>query len=121
MRELKAHQINECNKLVTVEVQDQKNAGGAPVKYSLYLRHMDHAQKFCDIKFQDGEIAKGINGITHEALLVILLDRLQELQKGQFACEENAVALTKVQEALFWLNHRTKQRQERGVEGTLFK
>ena len=36
---------------------------------------------------------------------------------GDFACRENALALTKVEEALHWLNHRTADRQRRGVEG----
>jgi hypothetical protein len=46
------------------------------------------------------------------------IDRLQSFQSGDFACRENALALTKLEEALHWLDHRTKDRQRRGVEGT---
>lgn len=71
------------------------------------------------ILFQNGPIAEaGVNGITHEVLLAILIDRLQSFQAGQFACRENAIALTKLEEAQLWLQKRTRDRMARGVEGT---
>lgn len=53
-----------------------------------------------------------------EALIAIVIDRLQGFQRGQFACEENVLALHKLHEAMHWLHHRTREREERGVEGT---
>ena len=44
--------------------------------------------------------------------------RLEYYQGSKFACRENALAITKLQEALHWLEHRTKSREARGVEGT---
>jgi hypothetical protein len=44
--------------------------------------------------------------------------RLEYFQKGQFACRDNAVAITKLEEALLWLRKRTIGRENRGVEGT---
>lgn len=68
--------------------------------------------------FQMGPIKEaGVNGITNEALLAILVHRLQFLN-GKFPCRENSLAITKLQEAQMWLEHRTKDRQQRGVEGT---
>jgi hypothetical protein len=68
--------------------------------------------------FQNGPIAEsGPNGISNEVLLAIVIDRLECFQKGQFACRENALALTKLQEAVHWLHHRTRERLARGVEG----
>lgn len=73
----------------------------------------------CHIRFQNGPILEaGVNGISNEALLAIVEDRLLGFQSGQFACRENAVALTKIQEALMWLQKRTRDRLARGVEGT---
>jgi hypothetical protein len=74
----------------------------------------------CDVRFQDGPIQEtGVNGISNEALLAIVEDRLAGFQSGQYACRENAIALTKIQEAMMWLHKRTRDRAARGVEGTL--
>lgn len=39
-------------------------------------------------------------------------------QNGPFACEANKVALTYLETAQHYLQQRTKERMERGVEGT---
>lgn len=56
-------------------------------------------------------------GTTLEEMLRVSIERLQELN-AKFPCRENSIALTKMQEALHWLNHRTADRIARGVEGT---
>ena len=53
-----------------------------------------------------------------ENLIEIVINRLQGFQSDKYSCRENAIALTKLQEALLWLNKRTKDRTDRGVEGT---
>ena len=71
------------------------------------------------LSFQNGPIKEaGVNGITHEVLLAVLIDRMRSFQDGDYACRENAIALTKLEEALMWLNKRTQGREARGVEGT---
>lgn len=71
------------------------------------------------VKFQNGPIKEfGVNGITQEALLAIVIDRLRSFQDGPFRCRENAIALTHIEEALMWLQRRTAARIKRGVEGT---
>lgn len=71
------------------------------------------------IIFQHGPIYEvGVNGITNEILLAIVIDRLKGFQCGEFACRENALALTSIETALLWLQKRTRNRAERGVEGT---
>lgn len=46
------------------------------------------------LAFQHGDPATiGVNGITMEALLAVLADRLQCIQGGPWACAENATAL----------------------------
>jgi len=47
----------------------------------------------------------------------MLIDRMQFLQE-LVSCRENAIAITKMEEALMWLNKRSQDRQTRGVEGT---
>ena len=69
------------------------------------------------VDFQLGPVKEaGVNGATNEALIAILLHRLQFLN-GKFPCRENSLAITKLQEAQMWLDARTKDRQQRGVEG----
>ena len=69
--------------------------------------------------FQQGPIGEvGVNGVTHEALLAILVDRMRSFQAGPYACRENALVLTKLEEAQQWLLSRTRARMVRGVEGT---
>jgi len=72
-----------------------------------------------ELKFQKGPIKEtGINGISNEVLLAIVLARLEGFQKGHFACKENEIAVTKIEEALLWMKKRTLDRQLKGVEGT---
>lgn len=56
------------------------------------------------------------DGTTNEEVLAVLIDRMQFLQKN-FPCRENALVITKLQEALMWLKERTRDREARGVEG----
>ena len=71
------------------------------------------------IMFQNGPIKEfGVNGLTQEALLAIIIDRLRCFQSGPFACHDNEIALDYCKEALFTLQKRTRERIARGVEGT---
>jgi hypothetical protein len=69
--------------------------------------------------FQKGPLLEaGFNGISDEALLGILIDRLEGFQEGPYRSRYNALAVTELEEAMHWLNARTADRQKRGVEGT---
>ena len=50
--------------------------------------------------------------------MAIQIDRLRSFQAGLYACRENALALTALEESLMWLQKRTRDRFARGVEGT---
>ncbi len=56
------------------------------------------------------------HGTTLEAMLEVCVERLQSLN-GRFSSRDNALAITKMQEAIMWLNERTRERKARGVEG----
>ena len=64
-----------------------------------------------------GSLVTVHDGTTNEEVLNILIDRLTFLQ-NKTPCTENDCAITHLQEALHWLEARTKQRLKRGVEGT---
>jgi len=102
-----------------VLVLDEPGAGGACHEYE--VQPVDGAQNppFAKVSFQNGAIKENsVNGIHQEDLLAIVIDRLESFQKGDFRCRENALAITKVEEAMMWLNSRTKKRVDKGIEGT---
>ena len=71
------------------------------------------------IQFQYGPVKQqGANGISNEALLAIVLDRLARFQMGKFRCKENDEAMQAIHKGLYWLRQRTESRMARGVEGT---
>lgn len=116
MRAIHTHKVNTCNEALHVSATDELGPGGAN---HAYLITGDMISPVL-LAFQNGAIGEvGVNGITHEALIAVLIDRLQGFQRGPYVCRENALALTKLEETLHWLNHRTRLRVERGVEGTM--
>ncbi|MBB3997200.1 hypothetical protein [Aureimonas pseudogalii] len=120
MREIDDHKVNPANDLLVLEVLDEPGAGGANHVYQVRGYHdRENDETATVIRFQNGPIAEaGVNGLTQEVLLSIVADRLRSFQAGPFACRENALALTKIEEAQHWLQQRTLARMRRGVEGT---
>lgn len=114
MRELTGHKVNGVNDGLTVSALDEPGHGNACHKYAI---NVPTATVFID--FQNGPIAEAsVNGITHEALLAILIDRLEGFQSGPYQCEENCDALFHCRRAMRALLTRTEKRLRRGVEGT---
>lgn len=71
------------------------------------------------INFQEGPIKEcGVNGACNEDVVAMVICRLEHFQKSEFACRENSLAITKLEESLLWLRKRTMGRENRGVEGT---
>jgi hypothetical protein len=132
MRTIHEHQVNPGERdRLQIDVTDEPGAGGAQHRYEITgfdtennpsrTNAQGYSASFSRllVLFQNGPIPEaGVNGVTHEALLAIVADRLRSFQAGPYACRENALALTKIEEALHWLHHRTRARMARGVEGT---
>lgn len=71
-----------------------------------------------ELQFQNGGLKEvGPNGITDQALLAIVLDRLRSFNDGPYRCRENSVMITKLEEALMWGEKRANDRARRNVEG----
>jgi len=58
----------------------------------------------------------GVNGCQVDDVITFALGTLQALNK-KFPCRENSLAITKLEEALHWLDARKQDREERKVEG----
>lgn len=128
MRLLKYHIVegDSVNHKLSIAAGDSLSPGGAPCEYSISWEPKDSDEAAVDdfllVKFHVGSPQEvGINGVTNEALLAIVIDRLSSFQLGPFSCRDNAVALTHCEEALMWLQRRTRERIKRGVEGTTQK
>jgi len=75
-----------------------------------------------EIKFQKGPRQEaGTNGLLEGTLLQIILDRQQAFQAGEMRCRENALVVTKLEEAMLWLKARELDRAQRGTLGTMNK
>jgi hypothetical protein len=126
MREIHDHKVNPTNDTLTIVAADEPAGGGAHHRYTIegFDTESNSSQRFeafsrTEILFQKGPISEvGVNGVTHEALLAIVADRLRSFQTGPYACKANACALTHIEEAQHWLQQRTLERMRRGVEGT---
>ena len=64
------------------------------------------------------ELVSPANGAFVEGVINAALGRLEFYQSSKFRCRENALAITKLEEAKHWLQHRTAERERLGVEGT---
>lgn len=76
------------------------------------------------IAWQNGGLAepdgtrKEPNGAFVEDVIKAAVDRLEYYQQSKFACQYNADAIDLLRQALKRLDDRTKEREQRGVEGT---
>lgn len=114
----------KLNKRIESETEvfavDEKGAGNANHEYLVWAVAENSIKDICplvEISFQNGTIQEaGVNGIQIEDLLVICIDRLEGFQAGNFPCQENAVALRKLEGTLLWLNRRTRDQTQRQVD-----
>jgi hypothetical protein len=123
--------VNPANDKLRIDVLDEPGSGGAHHLYHItgfnsasnpsdpWTKRHGQPAEHSTLLFQNGPINEvGVNGVTHEALLAILIDRLECFQAGPFANKYNSVALDYLRGAQDILQQRTKDRMARGVEGT---
>jgi hypothetical protein len=125
MREINSHKVNGLNEKIKIEAIDEKGEGGANHHYLVQWGEIDNIEgwtiqkEYLEIIFQKGPIKEnGVKGVSNEAILAIVIDRLEGFQSGNFACEENKEALEYLSRAMRVLQRRTLERMNRGVEGT---
>lgn len=125
-RELTTHKVNGLNEALQIQVLDDPGQGNACHRYLIVppipadqLPDTLVCYGGYPINFQNGPTKEvGVNGISHEALLAIVRDRLEGFQSGPYACEANKCALECVILAMGALHSRTLERVQRGVEDT---
>jgi len=99
MREVTKHRINKCNRQISIfsgELDTYIVRIGQNIRTTL--------------AFQRGpEKSVGVNGLTNEVLLAVVMDRLERFQAGPAPCEENAEALELLERALAKLAARVQR------------
>ena len=84
-------------------------------KNFIYVRNDKNSLSFT---IQNGPIKEaGVNGCQVDTVIEtakVIIEGLNKL----YPCRENSCAITKLDEALHWLNARKANREKRGVEGT---
>ena len=126
MREINEHKHPAQNEAISIMADDRDvNQGGASHSYALAYRLGSQAAGESEadvvlvVDFQHGPLAEvGVNGITNEAMLAVLVDRMDGFQSGDRGSDEGDNALRCLREALAWLHLRTTNRIARHVEGT---
>lgn len=119
------HKISVLNRdHIEVYATDEADVDGA---HHAYVIEVDKTPTEADVikqtsilplNFQKGGLKEaGINGISDQALLAVVLDRLRGFQSGPYSCRDNAIAITKLEECLMWMAKRYVERAARGVEG----
>lgn len=89
----------------------------APNRYIVVDVHT--GQVLCTVDFQNGPTKEvALNGIFNEDLINMVLDRIKCFNSGDMACKENEEAITKLEEALMWLRHRSNRRKLENTYGT---
>ena len=113
MREITRHLADPVDHDVSVVAVNDNGPGAKfPSLYRITVGDMHTSIQF--------KSSAGL-GVTMEALLVVVIDRLecfQTYQMGHFKCEWNAEAIVHLSKALDALHHRTRNRRSRGVDGT---
>ncbi len=133
MREITSHKLPGLNEALEITAIDGPAEGGANRNYRILLAPPGRpVQIAAMLGFQNGPIGEaGFNGISNEALLAVLIDRMRGFQyarlpngdfdlatPGKYACDDNALTLDFLCGALNALQKRTRARMARGVEGT---
>lgn len=111
-------------KSVFVDIDNDPDYNGAhryQFKESLGFNNgkTDYQETYQSIHFVQKNLDGSITaGLQSEQLLICLIDRHKKLN-AKFTSREGALAITKMEEALHWLEARVKERMNRDVMGEL--
>ena len=80
----------------------------------IYVRHDKNSLSFT---IQNGPVKEvGKNGCQVEDIIAVAKHMVEQLN-AKFPCRENAMMITKLDEAIMWSKKRTQDRKARNVEG----
>ena len=112
MREITIHKSHDQDRQPKLTAMGHIGTGGSEQLYRIEFKCPDGSEMHLPLDF----ISLEHDGVTNEALLAVVIDRLEGFQAGPFNCTENAVAQDHARAALNMLHARTMARIARGVE-----
>lgn len=116
MREITSHKIDDIkgyeDRQPALLALGHPTIAGAEQDYQIIYAEPDGTDHITEINF----VSLEEQGVTNEALLAIVIDRLEGFQSGEFPCQENQLAMNACRYALSHLKQRTRGRIARGVE-----
>lgn len=113
-RPVLTHRAPGLNEMLHVEALSEPGRGGANQVY----RIGGHALQPTILRFQTGAVRDfGLNGLSNEALLAVVHDRLSGFQQGPFSCHDNDVALDGIETAIEAMRRRTMALQQAAAIG----
>jgi len=100
-----------------LDIDNQKDTegnvtGGTVTGLGLHIQWQNGGRKL-----PDGSLDEP-NGAFVEDVLFAAKTRLEAFQGTKFQCRENALAITKIEEAIHWLQHRSYDREVAGKLGS---
>lgn len=105
------------SKFTEVRYEDSPLKYNAPHHFA--VDSVATGKRLAEVDFQEGPCKEcGANGVGNEDVIAMVICRLEHFQQSERKCRENAMANTKLEEALLWLRKRTIGRENRGVDGT---
>lgn len=110
----------------SISVEEDADYGGAhKYKFIDSLGHQEGKAVYADSSQEIQFVQKNLDGtmtpgLQSEQLLICLIDRHKKLN-DKFPSREGSLAITKMEEALHWLQARVEERVNRGVMGDLKK
>lgn len=106
-------ELNQEDPLSVIEAVDDPAAGKANVRYDLYCREGTYSHKVGTLTFRRHGPVPGpglppptLPGLTNEALVAVVIDRLRGFQRAGESFE-NKTALVYLQLALEWMKTRS--------------
>ncbi len=109
--------IRQSETLVKSEFKTDSN--GNPTGGYTYLDIEGQGADALVVHWQDGIVGgDGQTGAFVEDVLEAARQRILFFNSTKFRCRENSIAITKIEEALQWLDWRTRQRLIQDVENT---
>ena len=105
-----------------VEIGTQENtkiiANDVAPQHEYLISSADN-KVICKVPFQDGPTQEnGVNGVYIEDCIVMAIDRLEQLNVGEYRHNCNGQALKHLYKSLGWLKTRTEERRAKGILGT---
>lgn len=86
---------------------------------------LEHSGIFVDLPIVRGsKLGEGVekqDGVITEHLLQVAVEYLSAVNVGEMRTRETSLAITKIEEALMWIEARRKNREKRGVLSTYKK